>query len=227
MQNWGNIIKENSIKHMLGAIGIHLITFFWAFVYFRYLYLNYEILAVSGASGYLQEITLQSILVNLPIILIFIAVLMKGRKRAADNFHLMVEGKKTVLIVSILVVVYLAMLIRQIVVYDDMSGIIFKWLYYFIFVAFMEELEYRAVIPALLKGHVNSKLEWILPNVLFACAHILMPIVQEKAAGEVLGILLSSILGYVLAGMFFEGCKRVGGSLWVSVLVHALMDFGI
>lgn len=67
----------------------------------------------------------------------------------------------------------------------------------------------------------------ILPNVLFACAHILMPMVQGKSAGEVFGILLNSILGYVLMGMFFEWCKRTGGSLWVSVLIHAMMDFGV
>lgn len=84
-----------------------------------------------------------------------------------------------------LLVLYLGMLTRQILVYGDVSNIIFKWLYYLIFISFMEELEYRAVIPALLKGHVNSKLEWILPNVLFACAHVLMPMVQGKSAGDI------------------------------------------
>lgn len=90
-----------------------------------------------------------------------------------------------------------------------------------------EELEYRALMPAILKDRVHKYVEWLLPNVLFACAHLLLPMIQGKGFTELLGILCSSIAGFVLLGVFWEWCKRKTGSLWVGVLIHAIMDFGV
>lgn len=90
-----------------------------------------------------------------------------------------------------------------------------------------EELEYRALMPAILKGCVHKYVEWLLPNVLFACAHLMMSMIQGKGFTELLGILGSSIVDYVLMGVFWEWCKRKSGSLWVGVLIHAIMDFGV
>lgn len=149
------------------------------------------------------------------------------RKKTVDYLALGLEKKSAKIIVLVLVIVCVLSLTRQLVVYDDRVTIVFKWIYYLVFVAFCEELEYRALMPAILKDRVHKYVEWILPNILFACAHLLLPMIQGKSFAELLGILGSSILGYVLMGVFWEWCKRKTGSLWVGVLIHAIMDFGV
>ena len=129
--------------------------------------------------------------------------------------------------IIVLGLVYILSLVRQLLVYDDSTMIVLKWVYYLVFVAFCEELEFRALLPAILKDRCNKYVEWVLPNVLFACAHMLLPLVQGKTVGEVLLILGNTVAGYVILGLFWEWCKRKSGNLWVGVLIHAIMDFGI
>ena len=65
------------------------------------------------------------------------------RKKAVDYLALGLEKKSAKIIVLLLVTVYVLSLMRQLVVYDDKVTIVFKWIYYLVFVAFCEELEYR------------------------------------------------------------------------------------
>lgn len=185
---------------VLSAIGVFLACFCYAYVYYKYLYVNGGILSVSAASQYPVKFMLQAVIVNAPILVIlFVAVITLG-KRALESFDLKVPKKSAQIIVSVLGVLY---------------------------VAFLEEFEFRALIPAFLKERFNKYVEWLLPNVLFACSHLLIPMIQGKSVSELFLILLNSISGYVLLGIFWEWCKRKSGSLWVGVLIHAIMDFGL
>lgn len=189
--------------------------------------MNGGILSVSCASQYLLKITIQSFGVNAPILIMLLLTFMILRKKAVGYLALGLEKKSAKIIVLVLTIVYSLSLARQLIVYDDKATIMFKWLYYLVFVAFCEELEYRALIPAILKGRVHKYVEWLLPNVLFACGHLVLLMIQGKELTELLGILCNTIVGYVLIGIFWEWCKRKSGSLWVSVLIHAIMDFGV
>lgn len=212
---------------ILSVIAIHFLTFFTAYLYFKYLNENGGILSISKAAQDLPGIITQSLIVNVPILVMMFLTFVILRKKAVDYLVLGLEKKSAKMIVLLLVTVYVLSLMRQLVVYDDEATIVFKWIYYLVFVAFCEELEYRALMPAILKNRVHKYVGWLLPNILFACAHLLLPTVLGKGFTELLGILCSSITGYVLGGVFFEWCKRKTGSLWVGVLIHAIMDFGI
>lgn len=212
---------------VLSAIGVFLACFCYAYVYYKYLYVNGGILSVSAASQYPVKFMLQAVIVNAPILVIlFMAVITLG-KRALESFDLKVPKKSAQIIVSVLGVLYVASLVRQLIVHDDNIAVLLKWIYYLVFVAFLEEFEFRALIPAFLKERFNKYVEWLLPNVLFACSHLLIPMIQGKSVSELFLILLNSISGYVLLGIFWEWCKRKSGSLWVGVLIHAIMDFGL
>lgn len=53
-------------------------------------------------------------------------------------------------------------------------------------------------------------------------------IVCRKKATDYLSMTLgNTIVGYVILGLFWEWCKRKSGSLWVGVLIHAIMDFRV
>lgn len=66
---------------------------------------------------------------------------------------------------------------------------------------------------------------WLLPAALFACAHTAIPVIQGDAAIDVLGGLISGLLGYAVMSCAFYGLRRWSGSLWLPVLVHAAFDF--
>lgn len=219
--------SHDKFIRILSVIAIYFLTFFTAYLYFKYLHENRGILSISKAGQDLPGITMQSLIVNVPILVMLLLTFVILRKKAIGYLTLGLEKKSAKIIVLVLVTVYVLSLTRQLVVYDDKVTIVFKWIYYLVFVAFCEELEYRALMPAILKGRVHKYVEWILPNILFACAHLLLPMIQGKSFAEMLGILGSSTLGYVLMGVFWEWCKRKTGSLWVGVLIHAIMDFGV
>ncbi|MBQ9142072.1 MAG: CPBP family intramembrane metalloprotease [Lachnospiraceae bacterium] len=219
--------SHDKFIRILSVIAIQCLTFFTAYLYFKYLNENGGILSISKAGQDLPGIITQSLIVNVPILVMLLLSFVILRKKAVDYLALGLEKKSAKIIVLVLVIVCVLSLTRQLVVYDDRVTIVFKWIYYLVFVAFCEELEYRALMPAILKGRVHKYVEWILPNILFACAHLLLPMIQGKSFAELLEILGSSILGYVLMGVFWEWCKRKTGSLWVGVLIHAIMDFGV
>ena len=219
-------MSEKMIR-VLSAIGVFLACFCYAYVYYKYLYENGEMLSVSSASQHPAEFVWQAIIVNVPIIFFLILSFVVCRKKATDYLTLTLGKKSTTIIVLVLGLVYILSLVRQLLVYDDSTMIVLKWVYYLVFVAFCEELEFRALLPAILKDRCNKYVEWVLPNVLFACAHMLLPLVQGKTVGEVLLILGNTVAGYVILGLFWEWCKRKSGNLWVGVLIHAIMDFGI
>lgn len=212
---------------IFGAIGVFLACFCYAYVYYKHLYVNGGMLSVSSASQHPVEFVWQSIIVNIPIIIFLILSFVVCRKKATDYLTLTLGKKSTTIIVLVLGLVYILSLVRQLLVYDDNTMILLKWVYYLVFVAFCEELEFRALLPAILKDRCNKYVEWLLPNVLFACAHLLLPLVQGKNAGELFWMLGNTMAGYVLVGLFWEWCKRKSGSLWIGVLLHAIMDFGI
>ena len=212
---------------IFGAIGVFLACFCYAYVYYKHLYENGGILSVSAASQHPVAFVWQAIIVNIPIIIFLSLSFVVCRKKATDYLSLTLGKKSAKITVLVLGLVYILSLVRQLLVYDDSTMILLKWVYYLVFVAFCEELEFRALLPAILKDRCNKYVEWLLPNVLFACAHLLLPLVQGKSVEELLWILGNTIVGYVILGLFWEWCKRKSGSLWVGVLIHAIMDFRV
>ncbi|MBQ7359983.1 MAG: CPBP family intramembrane metalloprotease [Lachnospiraceae bacterium] len=220
-------LLNSKFCRIISVIVLHIVVCGWSIVYFKHLNESGKLLSTLGASQYLPQITLQSVMVNLPAIILLIVSLLLLKKKAAEFFCFKIEKKIAKILVPVLAVVYAISLVRQLIVYDDQVTQAFRWVYYLVFISFFEEFECRAVMPALLKGRVCKWVEWLLPSLLFAVGHLIMPIVQGKDLAELGMILMSTIGGYTLFGLFFEWCKRASGSLWVGVLLHAIMDFGI
>ena len=225
MKTLPQLFEKGAVRVAL-AVLTTAVSMLYAIVYFRHLYLKDALLGLSGASNYLGGITIQSIIANLPIIMAF-TILLLCVKQPAKKFFLKLEGMRPTVILFALAFLYICSMVRQLVVYDDTSTIIFRWFYYLVFVAFIEEFEFRALIPWILGDRVNKYTQWILPNVLFAVAHCTIPIATGQSALAVFNSLASGALGYILSGIAWEWCKRKTNTLWIGVLIHALMDFGV
>jgi uncharacterized protein len=76
----------------------------------------------------------------------------------------------------------------------------------------VEELLFRLGMPALLFGIIgNGALAFLLASVLFGLLHI-----YQRAWG---------VLGAVILGLVFSLVYLLTGSIWVVIVVHALVDF--
>ena len=107
-------------------------------------------------------------------------------------------------------------------------AIAYQWGYYLLSVALMEELVYRGWLPHLIqKSGLPKWCVWVIPGVLFGCAHTLIPIIKEGFGLKILLTLLSSAPGYLAGACGFYALRRWSGSLWLPVLLHAAMDFTV
>lgn len=221
-------IKLKRLFHskVLFVIFIFFIYFALQIIYFRQLYIKGDLINLSNSSKYLSQILIQHLVVNSPMIIILFVYLLKYKSKALEKFSLNIKNKSTKIILICLFIVYLASLIRQIMIYKDYTTIVFKWFYYFFIVAFIEEFEFRAFIPYFLDG-CNKYIQLILPNVLFAFAHSMLLFVFGKPIIEIIGASLYNLIGYTIVGIFFELAKRKSGSLWVPVFIHSILDFGL
>ncbi len=105
-------------------------------------------------------------------------------------------------------------------------SILYRWGYYLIFIALAEELVYRAWLPQLFrKSGLPEWCVWVIPGVLFGCAHTLIPVVKEGVGLHIMGMLASSVTGYLAGACGFYALRRWSGTLWLPVLLHAALDF--
>lgn len=212
-------------SRLLLVLGIYLTSVVWVTVYFRYRYVRQSLLSVGNASEYLGAVTLQTFLVNLPMIVaLSVSFCLLGRD-TAEKLSLQVRTKSAKIIVTVLAVVYVFQLVSWLGLSDDKITVAFQWLYYLLAVAFLEEFEFRALFPAILGEKFSPPVRWILPNALFALAHSVLMVVTGMEFSQIMVNTLNNFLGYVLVGVFLEWCRRKTQSLWVGVLIHALMDF--
>ena len=108
----------------------------------------------------------------------------------------------------------------------DWFSIAYQWGYYLFFVALMEELVYRGWLPYLIeKSGLPTWCVWVIPGVLFGCAHTLIPVIKEGFGLNIFLTLLSSVTGYLAGACGFYALRRWSGSLWLPVLLHAALDF--
>ncbi len=83
----------------------------------------------------------------------------------------------------------------------------------------------RGVCVCLLREE-KATVWYMIPNTIFALMHLFSyaqrgPITE----GYIFSFITSSLLGLVAGGCIFRFLKDKTGTVWIPVLVHAIMDF--
>ena len=222
-----NTLKR--VGYCILAILIAAVIYGWSLWYYGGLYQDGALLSASQVTAEtLLPILSQEWRVVLPeIIAAVIAWALLGWKQFPQEMGLKAErGKKAIL--SLLAAGYLAALfLALLVVKAEPLAICYQWGYYLLLIAFWEELIFRGLFPLLVeKGGVPTWVVWVLPGVLFACMHTLMPIVKNGFAAESFVLYLLSVLGgYTVGHCGFYALRKWSGTLWLPILVHGLLDF--
>ncbi len=217
------------VGYCILAILIAAVIYGWSLWYYGGLYQSGALLSASQVTAETLLPTLsQELIVVLPEILAaVIAWALLGWKQFPQEMGLKAESVKKE-ILSLLAGGYLgALFLALLTVKSEPLTICYQWGYYLFLIALWEEFIFRGLLPLLVeKGGVPTWVIWLLPGVLFACMHTLMPIVKTGFAAESFVFRLLSVLGgYTVGHCGFYALRKWSGTLWLPVLVHGLLDF--
>lgn len=104
------------------------------------------------------------------------------------------------------------------------KGIYHAFFYLFV-VALPEEIIYRGYLYSNLKKY-NRTMAIIISGMLFGMIHSILPsVVSECSVFSMLMDMPNQFVGGILGSLIFIYCWELSGSIWVSILIHALLDY--
>lgn len=104
------------------------------------------------------------------------------------------------------------------------KGIYHAFFYLFI-VALPEEFIYRGYLYSNLKKY-NRTMAIIISGMLFGMIHSILPsIISEGSASTMLMDMTNQLGGGIVSSLIFISFLEISGSIWVPILIHALLDY--
>lgn len=186
---------------------------------------NGTVISVRNASDNIPEIFRQSLAVSMAAILVILIFFIILRKNFVSEMYLKISEKKQKITVLILTAILLAVTVFCLITKADKITILYNLLYYTVFIALEEELLVRGVCVYLLKDESNY-IRYLVPNILFAAMHLFSYANWGKITSVyVFSFITSQMLGLVLTGCIFQYMKEKSGTIWITVLVHAILDY--
>ncbi len=177
------------------------------------------------ASTNLPMILGQHLWESVVLIVLFVVFLVLLKGRFAKEMYLRVTGKKQWAAVGMLSAVLLGMFTYCLVVKSDKITVAYALFYYLVIIAFSEELICRGVCVWLVKDE-KAALRYLLPNALFALMHVFSYTGWGDLTGAyILRFLTGDLLGLLVGGCFLQFLKEKSGTIWIPVLLHAIMDY--
>lgn len=186
---------------------------------------NGTVISVRNASDNIPGIFRQSLAVSMAAIMVILIFFIILRKNFVSEMYLKISEKKQKITVFILIAILLAVTVFCLITKTDKITVLYNLLYYTAFIALEEELLVRGVCVYLLKDE-NNYIRYFVPNILFAAMHLFSYANWGKITPVyVFSFITSQMLGLVLTGCIFQYLKEKSGTIWVPVLVHAILDY--
>ena len=177
------------------------------------------------ASTNIPRILVQNLITSAFAILLFIIFLVILKNRFADEMYLKIKGKISLVVVVTLVTILLGFMIFCLITKQDKITVLYNLFYYAFFIAFFEEFIYRDVFPFLLKEG-KTVLRYLVPAIMIGLIHIFNNSGwQSITANQIVKFLTSQMLGYIAFSCLVQFLKEKSGTIWISVLVHTIMDY--
>lgn len=186
---------------------------------------NGTVVVVRNASDNILGIFRQSLVVSMVAIIVILIFFMILRKKFISEMYLKISGKKQKTTVLILTAILGAVTVFCLITKADKITILYNLLYYTVFIAMEEELLVRGICVYLLKDE-NNYIRYLVPNILFAAMHLFSYTNWGKITlVYVFSFITSQMLGLILTGCIFQYLKEKSGTIWIPVLVHAILDY--
>ena len=113
------------------------------------------------------------------------------------------------------------------IVKEDKAAVIWSLFYYLVFIGFGEEFLCRDVCTDFLR-EASPPVRYLVPNLCFAMLHLFARTGWGAVTGaDLLRFLTADLAGLAVSGCLFQLLKEKSGSLWLPVLLHALLDYSV
>ncbi len=216
--------KRSLFLKTLLIIIICIIDLIWGAFWIYHWKESGQLISARTASTNIPGIFLQNLITCLPFILLFIFAAIKIHP-FADQLYFSIKGKLQWILTSILMLALLALAVFSLITKTDKITILYNLFYYLIFISFAEEFLVRDFCTWLLKDE-KTWLRYLLPNLIFALMHIFAYSGWQPLTWSMVAAFMSSqFLGLLISGFIFQLLKEKSGTIWIPVLLHAILDF--
>ena len=184
-----------------------------------------ELISTTSASANIPGILAQNLITSAFSILIFIIFLLILKHRFADEMYFKIKGKIPVVMFLSLVVILMAFTIFCLITKQDKITVFYNLFYYVFFIAFFEEFIFRDVFPFLLKDE-KTVIRYLVPGIMFGIVHLFNYSGWQNFSAEyIIRFFTTKFLGLVVSSFVFQFMKEKSGTIWIPVLMHAIMDY--
>ena len=216
--------KKRRIK-ILAVVLICAVDILWAAGLIYFWKEKGIILSVRNASANLPGIFLQNLAVNLPTLILLGMMLFKLRKKFVREMYLNISGDWQKRVAAVLLAVLAGVTVFCLITKEDKVTILYNLLYYVIFTAFTEEFLIRDVCTWIQRTEKKS-VRYLVPNLAFGAMHLFSYANWgEITLPYVVTFVTTEMLGLVCTGCAFQILKERSGTIWLTVLLHGLMDY--
>ena len=194
------------------------------YFYLIYLKINDNILLVRNESYFLPQMLIQNVIEGLPVIIMLTLTLVFAKKDFyKEKLYFFVSTKTQKIIVFVLLAILAIRFLSTLAKNQDSLMISYQLFYSIIFFSFFQEFEFRGLYPALLKKIVPEVWVWIIPTVLYSFVFLF----TVYGFCEMDVYIFGAVCGYAACGITFEFFKRISGSIWIAILIHASIFFNV
>lgn len=196
-----------------------------ALLYTVYYYLVLNMMTARGLLVDLNKVTWSTVgtrfLTDFSVMLLFPVIIILVHRRSLNDFYIsFVRRKVTAVLGSILLILF--------ILHNDytVSGF-YKLFFHLIVVAFAEEFLFRGYVYSMMKRYSKTSAV-LVSGILWGSMHAILPgLVAGEQLGEI-GLNMISQLGFgIAAGYYFIYIMEKSASLFVPVLVHAILNYTV
>ncbi|MCR4713056.1 MAG: CPBP family intramembrane metalloprotease [Treponemataceae bacterium] len=181
----------------------------------------------TAASVNLLGIFVQNLVTSAFPILVLIVFLVILKRSFADEMYFKIKGKISVIVVLALAAILLGITIYCLFSKHDKITVLYNLFYYVFFIAFFEEFIFRDLFPFLLKNE-KTLIRYLIPGIMFGLIHVFNYLGwQSITTNQVVQFITSQMLGYIAFSCVVQFLKEKSGTIWIPVLVHAIMDYSV
>ena len=220
-------LSDNNWKQSVRILSVFGILMFYLLVTGYVLFTiskNGRYLSVSESAQFPGAFLLQSLAVSTVPILFLAVCALCMKKDFAGFLSLYIRGRTQMLGTIGLAVILLIMTVFGYVVNQNWTVALSGLYFYLAAVAFPEEFIWRGVCAHLLREESRIR-RFLIPNLCFALSHIFnlgFPALRTELLPS---FFLVTVPVFTVLGCLFQYLKEKTGTLWIPILLHAIIDY--
>lgn len=210
------ILREE--KQFITTIAVGVIALVWFYIVTYFVFNNNMLISINS-------VTWDNILIKLvddySSILFISTILLILNKKNLKDFHLCFTSQKEIFVLIVVMIILFFL-------HNDFTiGGFYKFFFYLVIISFGEEFLFRGFIYNRLKSK-SEVIAIILSGIIWGIGHAILPSILTNAGiGHLLLSMCYEIGGGVVSGWYFIYIQEKSGSLWIPVLIHAILDYSV